>query len=332
MKLQFTKAPVLLIGLFYLTSLHAQTAFYETGITSFFDNREFNSNYTNHKTMAGSIGLLSGGLKIDSSHYIVGGVNYLIEFGDRFRSENVFPVLYYRYLNEKTDVILGSFPRIKTPQPPLYFLNDSISYFRPNIEGISIRYNNKNTRHIIWLDWLTRQSDSVKESFLIGGQSDFYLKNFMFQFNFSMYHLANTAIYNPNEHITDNGGASFLLGYDFSKNNFFDSLVVKSGFIFSYYRLRTITDINLYYGAYSEIYMKYKKLAIRSTNYFGDGIIQLNGLKLFAAEYYSRMDFIWHVFNNKFVDGKVEFGLHFLPGDVDTSQLFKVCVYLNNLR
>src|SRR6202012_923761 len=105
---------------------------------------------------------------------------------------DVAPVAYYNFNNRNFQFYGGEFPREGLVNNfPRALLNDTLRYFRPNIQGLLAKYtNNSGTfTETGFIDWLSRQTDVEREQFMFGDEgkyipggpnSSFYISHFFF--------------------------------------------------------------------------------------------------------------------------------------------------------
>jgi hypothetical protein len=131
------------------------------------------------------------GFKWDSSHFAGAGVNLLHEFGSGEPVDNLYLTAYYEYRKKPFRFLMGAFPRNNVlDKYPRIFFQDSISYYRPNVNGIFWEIHSGKDYLNVWLDWTGRQSSEVREAFFIGlsGKYNlgvFYLQHFDYMFHFA---------------------------------------------------------------------------------------------------------------------------------------------------
>jgi hypothetical protein len=202
-------------------SLFAQTTFdiHYNGF-AFLDDHEYDALIPLRKTISGIRSELDLGLNPDSLNHFVVGINALHEFGGTPVFVTANPVAYYAFNNSHWLFNAGEFPREGLlTQYPRALLNDTLNYYRPNVEGLLLRHTNDFGYETLWIDWLSRQTATNRNMFLAGQLGRFqpdvggvlYLSHF-----FMFMHDAGTKPLLPNENIQDNGGAQVRLGLDLS--------------------------------------------------------------------------------------------------------------------
>jgi hypothetical protein len=314
------------------TPCSAQEWKWNTGYRGFFDNREYFNNYVPPQTMFGARAFVHTGFAINESNEFGIGFHALYEFGDRLQKNDFNPIVFYRHTDSHVDVILGAHPRYNLIELPNFLLSDTLQYYRPNFEGIFLKFTKPWGSHSLWLDWTSRQDSFVRETFKIGGTGILRKGIFFYRHDFVMTHYAGPAIPIPNDHIRDNGGLYCGLGLDISSKTVLDTFVIRSGLCFSYDRLRNVYDLRLYYGSLTQLTIEYKGFGINTTTYLGDGQVQMNGDGLYAAPVYNRFDFYWRIFRKQNIQGKIEFSLHLVEDVLDVSQSFTICANLGGSK
>ena len=296
---------------------------WQTGIYGFFDNREFDNQYAKSQTLFGTQMFGSVKMILNRNVDIGGGLNVLYEFGGRIKKDNFKPVLYVHFNKEFLNYYFGAFTRNNLITLPLVLQSDTVQYYRPNCEGMYVEFRKPQAYQSIWLDWTSRQADTIREAFQIGGTGIIKKGIFFYRHDFIMTHYARPAIQMPNDYIRDNGGLYARIGVDVSPY-LFDSLTISTGYCFSYDRIREVYDLTFYHGSLTQIYIEMINIGLRASIYLGDGQLQLWGDKNYRARYYNRFDLVWHFFRKKNIRGSMEFSLHVVDNILDVSQSFKI--------
>lgn len=321
----------------FLTSFHlipakSQEIMWKAGFNSFFDNREYFNDYAEPGSILGARTFVEGGFTIDDQNSFSIGLDFMYEFGDKARPEHINPILYYHHYSPSTEIYMGAFPRRGLVKLPYVMQSDTFNYYRPNVEGIFLRFQNSWGKQDVWLDWTSRQTFDQKETFLIGATGQTRQGLLYGRYDFIMYHYAGTAQNTPDEHLRDNGGATAIIGANLSGWLPLDTLMLSTGVTMSYDRLRGVYDLQYSFGSLTELLAGYKMFGIRNTTYFGDGQVNCVGDKMYTAPFYNRTDFIWDIFRKGPVKGEVEFSLHFLPETLDFSQKFTIYLDIGGRR
>ncbi len=318
-----------IVFLFLQTNkLIAQEFLWNSGIHTFFDNREYFNKYIQPQSMLGVRGFGDIGFAVDENNQFSAGANLLYEFGSTFNKQNILPILYFKHKSKHAQVNMGAFPRRNLVKLPSVLQTDTFNYYRPNVEGIYLDFSNSLGHQNVWLDWTSRQTDVDRETFLIGATGEIRPGIWFLKYDFIMYHYAGTAIPDTNDHIRDNGGLVFIGGLNLSDKLILDSLTISSGITMSYDRLRNVYDTDFRYGNITELFASYKGVGLRSTTYFGEGQTQMVGDGMYSANFYSRLDLFLNLFRKSKVKSQVEFSFHFLPEVVDVSQRFVIYLEL----
>ena len=305
---------------------------WKAGFHGFFDNREYFNEYTGPQTIFGSRLSVEAGFAINDHNKFKAGFNYSYEFGSK--GDLIAPdiTMYYNGQLKYINFFIGAFPRRSLIYHPLILLTDTLEYFRPNIEGMFLEFKTNQVYHNIWIDWTSRQTDTKRETFLIGGEGMVRNGIFFYQHNFIMYHFAGPAIPIPDDHIRDNGGLTAVLGANLSNRLHLDSLTITSGITVSYDRIRSMYDFNFPVGWLNNIRIVHKGFGINGLYYGGDSQILLYGEGFYKSKSYGRIDLFYESNNSNFIRGKLQFSFHFVPGKIDTSQSLVIYLSLDGKR
>ena len=315
--------------IFFGITASGQEFIWKAGNFGFFDNREYFNNYVQPQTMFGSQIFGEAGFKVDKQSSFSAGTNFLYEMGSNPSAKNAKLILYYKYQTENFKLLLGSFARARLYKLHPVLEHDTFQYYRPLHEGIFMEGRKSWGSQSLWLDWTSRQTETDRETFLIGGTGILNPGNWFLRYDGLMYHHAGTAAHDTNDHIRDNGGLVFMGGYDFTSLTDFDTLVISTGITGSYDRLRNVYDLDIRLGNLWELYAIYKGFGIKSNLYWGEGQTQMVGDGMYKAKFYDRTDLVWEFLRKGPVRGEVMFSLHFLPEVVDYSQSLTVYLDIN---
>ena len=308
----------------------------------FFDNTEFGkSAFTIPQTMAGIIFAPEAGLRWDSIHNFNIGVNLLHEFGSPKTIDKFYPTAYYEYDNGPVTFIMGAFPRNKILENwPRLFFADSISYYRPNITGISWEYRQDKKYLNLWLDWTGRQSPTMHEEFFmaVSGRynvGDFYLQNYGY-----MFHYAGKMDPVVSEPLHDNGLVCTSLGVDLAKKTGLNKLDINGGWVLGLERSRAErTGWIKMNGFLMEARIEYKVIGLFDTFYKGQGQMYFYstyndqlywGDPVYRAKTYNRSDFYIRFIQNRYVNMELTYSLHYLENRIYHEQMLKVILNINN--
>lgn len=182
-------AHIILLLLCVLSGFAQSPRFY-LGFDQILDNREYFTDYGYHQTIFGARINTGASFTFDSTHQIHAGINYMYEYGGDLLGVTPQIDLYYSYRSDRLDLFVGSFPRRGRMDYPLLLLTDSLDYYRPNMEGASVRYNwDWGTVHG-WVDWAGRETEEVRESILAGFDATLRAAVFYVSTIATRYHLA----------------------------------------------------------------------------------------------------------------------------------------------
>ncbi|MBN1159227.1 MAG: hypothetical protein JXA61_07585 [Bacteroidales bacterium] len=320
---------VLLVQLGVLSAA-AQDVLWIAGNFSFFDNREYFNPYVDDQTIFGSRAYGYAGFSLNGNNDFAVGVDFLYEFGSRGELRQPDLILYYHGGLKNLSFKIGAFPRYREMSMPLGLMSDTIQYYRPNIEGMSLEYTSKQFRHNVWIDWTGRQSFTKREMFRLGFSGYFSKGAFLYHHHFVMNHVAFSKNHGADEHLRDNGGYSALAGLNLSHLTGLDTLIIASGIMGSYDRLRGVYDFSWPLGWISEAEVSYKGFGLRGLYYRGGEQIIVSGDGFYRSSSYGRTD-IYYARGESRVIGTVQFSLHFIPGVVDHSMSLVIRAQLDGI-
>lgn len=288
------------------------------------DNREYKSIYTEDKTIFGTIMSPKLFFAIDSNHRIVGGMHYNQDFGKHPENKNrILPIAYYDYKSQYFDFALGHMPRYeRLKDVPRLVLADTFMYDRPNIEGMYLAFHKKGLRQALYIDWLSKQSYTQRERFLVGLSGKYAFGSFFIKDDALLYHNALTSNDSIEEHIQDNGVVMLRAGVDLSHKTFLDSLTIEAGAAIGFDRVRTEYELRSSRGFISTIFLAYKKFFAENTLYLGDAQNLPNGDSFYHRNRYNRLDLGWVPFKKGNLEGKFTASFHFAPDQSSNQQAF----------
>jgi hypothetical protein len=289
---------------------------------AFLDDHEYDALIPLRKTISGTRTEFDLGLNVDSLNHFVFGTNALHEFGGVPYFVRVDPVIYYSYTSKNLLFNAGEFPRNQLLDYPRSLLNDTVQYFRPNVQGLLLRANTSMGYETGWIDWWSRQTPTERNIFMAGEIGKFipfpnhvlYLSHyFLFQHNAGS--KSDTA-----GNIRDSGGAQFRLGLNLSHKTVFDSLKIEAGVMGTEYRERSVYGFRLSEGFIASFFISYHKVALFDEFYKGDPNFLTFSDPFYSKPIYNRLDFIYTAFLGKHFKGQFILGLHQSPGRLTDSQ------------
>lgn len=299
----------------------------------FADNREYTNTVHPPQTIFGTRISPEAGFLLDSAHRLRVGLHLIKEFGSEENAYLHNPIMYYQYVNLKVDFYMGFFPRAGLlDQYPLPLLNDTLRYFRPNVEGTYLKLKVGKGYQTAWIDWTSRQTDTNRETFLTGTSGRQSIGNFFFDNYFVLYHYAGPAEPIPDDHIRDNAGLMLRLGIDLSRKTFFDSLSLNVAWLGSFDRLRNVYDWQTPFGFQYGFFMQKKNFYCNTYLYTGEGQSIAYGDSFYKAPVYGRADLGYEFIKQRAVQIRFVFSLHYIEEKLDNQQLLTILVSTDNLR
>ncbi|MGD0342108.1 MAG: hypothetical protein ABSA76_10440 [Bacteroidales bacterium] len=337
--LKWLLLPVLLIIL-NIEGFAQQFTWHE-GLFSFFDNTEFGKSKVKiPQTMAGVMLIPEIGLTWDSVHLVSTGVNLMHEFGSPEPIGRFYPTAYYNYNKGPFKFAMGAFPRaLAVENYPRIFFQDSISYYRPNINGIFVGLSDKQNFLSLWLDWTGRQSTTVHEAFFVGmsGRYNigiFYVQHYDYYFHYAM--LMNPVV---DEALHDNALFLTSAGINLSGKLFLNKLEANAGWVGALERARAENTGWIFMnGLFSEIRAEYRCIGLFNTFYTGHGLMYFYnnhgnnlywGDPIYRAKTSDRLDAYLDFIRSSKINLEMTYSLHFLEGRIYHEQMLKLKVNLD---
>ena len=341
---RFIAESLIILGLLLSVDGFSQDIGWRTNISSFFDNSEFaNSNVQIPQTMSGVRFSPELVFAYDSIHSIVVGANLLHEFGSDGFVDVISPVAYYQYKRSGFRFVMGAYPRsIIVEEYPRIFFQDSILYYKPNMNGLALDYRNGSLKANLWLDWTSRQSFSTRETFFVGFSGE-YDRGILFARNFSyMYHFAGVMEPTRFEALHDNILSLTTVGVDLAGVTFLDKLTVNAGWAVGLDRSRNggsgwLANNGLYY----EIIAQYKWIGVFNTLYLGEKQMYYYndhnnelywGDPFYRAGNYNRTDFYIDFMENDYGSIKLVYSLHACEGELYQQQILRLSFNIGDNR
>ncbi|OQC64320.1 MAG: hypothetical protein BWX49_00763 [Bacteroidetes bacterium ADurb.Bin008] len=322
---------LLIISLLFYNASKAQKFGWEVTLYGFADNREYKSSVQIPQTFMGTLFTPEVGLQIDSLSAIRVGATTLFEFGSNQFQDKVYPQLYYSFCGSKFKFLFGAFSRHKVfDNAPAALYYDSLYYFRPYINGLFWTYNGNSFRQSVYLDWTSRQTQSIRETFIMGGEGQCHFGDFFLHHHLYMYHYAKTASPSPNEFIRDNGALYLLVGYDLTQKLALDSLCIGVGGIQSYERSRNDMVWHTPYGFLFEVLAQYKGFGIKNIFYYGKGHALDWGDPFYRLKQYDRFDIYFTPLRLHGVEGRFGISMHFAENRISHQQQFYLRVNIGS--
>ncbi len=316
---------------FLVSKTNAQKLEGSIDLHTFADNREYVKSQRFSQTIFGVRLSPEIGLLLDSVHRIRVGFNALHEFGSPKFTNHIDPVVYYEFNKQNWNFYMGVFPRHNLLSDfPRAVLTDTLNYYRPNVEGMLFKYENKNWKQLLFIDWTSRQTATDREKFIFGFSGHFKKDMLFVTHHAMMLHDAGALIAVPGSHLKDNGAIALKVGLDLSEKTFLDSLTINTGGLMSFERERTVGGWKTPKGLLLEMQMEYRRFGMNNSFYTGEGHNITYGDRFYTAKTYHRTDLSWRPIIYKGIEGKFTLSLHFLEGVIDSQQSFGLRYNINS--
>lgn len=327
-----------------LFPLKAQEPGWKAGIFSFFDNEEFGgSAYRIPQTMAGVRAVPQLMVRYDTVHSISFGADLLHEFGSVRAIDGIMPLAWYEYSREDLRFMIGAFPRRGSlDYYPASFFRDSVKYYRPVVNGIFLEHRRQGSYYNIWLDWTGRQTEVVREAFLIGTGLKHSFGCFYIKQNSYLYHFAGTSDPGDSEALHDNGLMLLAAGADFGEMTRLDKSDLSVGLLSGLERARGEgTGWISHAGLLIELRAEYRWLGLFNSYYKGSRLMHFYadhhnelywGDPAYRSGSYNRTDLYVRFMKESRVDLKLGYTLHMLEGKFYHQQVLSLTLDLGGIH
>lgn len=314
----------ILLFLFVSTPLFAQEFLYNVDVVSYFDNREYSSDFQKSQTIMGVRLAPEIGLGLtdddDSKHRVMVGLNYIQPMGASFKESLVIPTAYYRYEKNGLAFHLGAIPfTYLSENLPDYLMYDSLVYYHPNIQGGLFQYHSNHGYVDFICDWRGKQTEERNEAFRLILNGRYENKIFYAGGLLQMNHLASKATLKTG--VCDDLVLNPYLGLNLSSQTPLDSLSVKAGYILEYEWNRQYTaEPSFPQGFHIDLFANWKRFGCKNTLYIGDNLYPLYPVKgnllnqgdpFFQSTFYNRTDLFVYLLRNSFVNCYFSWNLHY---------------------
>jgi hypothetical protein len=332
---------LILEGVFW--PVFSQELLWKAGVYNFFENAEFaNSKVQIPQTMAGVHLAPEIGWQWNDKHRVFAGFDAMHEYGSDKIIDFFDPVVYYEFSDKPFRFYAGAFPRkMALANYPRMFFSDSIQNYRPTITGMFWEYSSEKNYMNVWLDWVSRQTDTRREAFFVGWSGRYNFDVFYGQHFGYMLHFAHTTAPEISENLHDNILILTSLGVDSSSKTNFEKLEANVGWSVGLERNRDLGDWHRPQGVYSEIKVEYKGLAFDNMFYKGQsqqifrntyGNALYWGDPFYSTKAYDRADLSIWFYKSDVVNLKLTMSFHFTEQTMYHQQMFKASFDLDNFK
>ena len=247
-------------------------------------------------------------------HSFAAGLSYLYEYGGTLFGVDPQPNLYYDYVTPNLKMTFGAFPRHNRLTYPRAFLNDTLSYYRPNVEGAWISWGDGPVELSGFIDWTGRVSEKRREQFLAGLNSRVELQGFFLRGSVIMYHNARSYSVADSIPLQDNGIFSVIAGYARESVAFPFTMETSVGYLSSYNRYRP-GAFSMGRGVMYNIDLRYTIFGLDGVYYFGTPIVFEYGDPFYRSGNYGRIDLFADPFSHPRIESRIGWSFHLLPGE-----------------
>lgn len=329
---------ICLLGI--IPSLYAQEYRWKVGVDYFFDNREYkHSSLTDPQTMHGIWFNTLGGISWDSTHTIYGGVNLLRKTGTKKTIDKTDIIIYYQYRKPKLLFQAGTFPRNEVlPNYSDFFFEDSVTYFKPLMQGIFFQLGNDSNFFNAWMDWTGYATSTNRESFFLGFSGKASKKMLFADFQSYLYHYAGTLPANPDYGVSEQMQIMASVGVEYEAANSFKGLL-SAGIFAGVERDRKAEDTYKPVGFTARANAEFYGIGTENRFYTGDARMRLfpvhgsdlywgtpflRGSSYFQSKWYIRL------LESDRVSARVNCNIHVSQGNVLLQQTLSVTANISN--
>lgn len=310
-------------SLFSLKPVAAQELVWDASFRSFFDNREYKSEFAIPQTIfaarvAPELGVRWAGAKGSNSLMI--GIDLLADFGAKKFDSGSEPFVYYQYVSQKFKAATGVIPRRKVMGDYSgAFFSDSIKYYDTNIDGLLLQYIGGRGYVEFGADWHSKITDDRREKFLLFSASRLNFGIAYVGLHLSMYHHAGTFL---EDGVVDNILVYPHAGVDLAGLTGLDKFNVKAGWLNAFQNDRKYVGKYVTPGGVQiELNVEKWNFGIDNTFYAGDNLMPyyvapIGGLDYGSGLYwgepfyrtscvYNRLEVYWAPIRTEMMDLRV---------------------------
>jgi len=209
--------------------LNAQEQRWRVGYDFFFDNQEYaRSTFAPAQTMKGMWLSPTGGIAWKSgrsSNALYAGAYLLSIPGSKETIDKLQALLYYQYDSPKVLFCAGAFPRCEVlPNYSDLFFRDSVTYFRPLMQGIFFQVGRDRNFVNVWMDWTGHATADTRESFFVGASGRASTGLLFADFQSYMFHYAGTLPMNPAYGVSEQLQGLFSFGVERDRESGFKGM------------------------------------------------------------------------------------------------------------
>lgn len=333
---------IIILFISFPSLFFAQKLNWESEVHFFFDNTEFaKSPFTIDQTMGGvSLGQFLS-WELEKNHYVIGGFDASKYLGSHHILNDIHFLAYYQYKDENTVFNTGSFHRHDLLDDySNFFFQDSVNYYKHNMDGLYLKKGNDERFVKLWLDWTGLQSETERESFFVGASAyQAFTKNIFAEVQSYLFHYAGTRPATAGQNVCDNLLAQASVGYKYSDKNW-NKVLVSGGILAGFERNRKyMNDAYMPIGFAGKVDAEYKKWGTENLIYAGQSRMKLYselgnefywGNPFLRGNFYLQNKLYWNVINSKNVTGQLSIRNHFSEGKMYFEQLFTLSASFGN--
>lgn len=338
---------LLLITTIPLTARDSIATFlYDVDFRTYFDNREYSDRYQTPQTIFNFRLTPTIGVGIHDhrggEHRIMVGVNYTQPLGGDWDDVQFDPVAFYQLQFKGFQFALGAIPyEERFFRLPEYLMYDSISYYRPNIQGALIQYRSAKGFVELMCDWHGHQTPKRREMFRVMLNGEYRHQWLALGGLAYLNHKANYGGTAPHEGVADDIYLNPYVGFNVARYTPFDTLSLRTGYILAWQRDRTVDDSRIHHGALIELMLNWWFLGLRNTLYIGGNLMPFYGKytsdlnqgdPFYQAKIYNRTDIFLYIYRTSFVNCFFSWNLHYDGHSLQNQQQIVVRFTLSGIK
>ena len=299
---------------------------YDVDFYTYFDNREYHEPYQIPQTIFNFRLSPTIGVQIEDmlggKHRLIAGVNYTQPLGGGWKNVQFNPIAYYHYKYKGLNMQFGAVPYDnRVMRLPNLLQYDSLAYYRPNIQGALISYEDQRGFVEFMCDWRGSQTPEIREMFRLMIDGRYKYKWFFVGGIGQINHKANFKAPTPREGICDDTYVIPQIGFDLTGIvPEIDTFSMRFSYVLGIQNHRSIESYQKPQGFMAELMFNWWFLGIRDEFYVGDSMMphyryyrsDLNqGDPFYQSRIYNRLDIFAYLYRNSFVNCYLSYNLHY---------------------
>lgn len=325
---------------------------YDLDAQIFFDNREYHNPLDSSQTILGTRLSPEIGVSFRDSlrgeHRLMGGVQYIQPMNGSFHDAVLMPTIYYHYKTPHFNFLFGSFPvKYMRKALPGVLLDDSLSYFSPNLRGALMRYAGKLGYIEAACDWYSMKTqEHPYEAFRLMLNGELQYRWLYAGAYLTSGHYTQPMPNHSKIRVCDNLVINPYVGVNLSSITPLDTLQLQCGYLYTMSRDRYQYDVMTGYGVMldfqaAKTFCKRHAVGLKNTFFYSDnfmpmyyrfGVNLYRGHPFYRAKWYNRTELSADIVKFDFVDLRFSWVFHYVLGwKVGHQQMVTLDFHLDEL-